>query len=377
MTSPTPVASPLRVALVEPFLGGSHQAWAEGYARHSEFDVEVFGLPATHWKWRMHGAHVTVAPQLAAAVAERGRFDLVLASSMTNVAALLGLTRRSVGDVPVAVYMHENQLTFPLSPDDREDLTYAMLNWTSMVASDLVIFNSEFHRRDWFDALPGLLDRMPDQRHSRLVDSVSGRTAVLPVGAELGALDGIERSTASRPLVLWNQRWQYDKGPDEFAAAIATLIDEGLDFDVALAGDRAQQPPPALVELRALLGERLFHDGHADLDEYRALLRRADIVVSAAHHEFFGVAITEAVYAGAFPVLPNRVAYPDRIPEAHHPVCLFDTDTELLERLRWAVRHRGPAAAVAAALKPTMSAFDWSVVAPRYDAVLRALADAG
>lgn len=360
----------LRIALIEPFLGGSHRAWAEGYARHSRFDVEVFGLPASHWKWRMHGAHVTLAPRLAEAVAERGRFDLVLASGMTNVAALLGLARRSVGDVPVAVCMHENQLTFPLSPADREDLTYAMINWTSMVGADLVIFNSEFHRREWFAALPGLLGRMPDQRHSRFVAAVADYCTVLPVGAELSALDRVARRNGERPVVLWNQRWQHDKGPAEFAAVLTALVAEGLAFDVALAGDRADAPPPELVALRCVLGDRLIHDGHADLERYRELLRRSDIVVSTAHHEFFGVGITEAVYAGAFPVLPDRLVYPERIPESHHDSCLFSNDAELHDRLRWAIEHRSGASAVADALKPTMAAFDWSVVAPKYDDVL-------
>jgi glycosyltransferase involved in cell wall biosynthesis len=323
----------------------------------------------------MHGGHVTLAPRLAAAVVERGKFDLVLASSMTNVAALLGLARRAIGDVPVALYMHENQLTFPLSPDDREDLTYAMVNWTSMVGSDLVIFNSEFHRREWFDELPGLLNRMPDHRHSRFVPAVSDRSVVLPVGAELHALDRVERNTNDRPLVLWNQRWQYDKGPAEFATALTALVDEGLAFDVALAGDRADASPPELLALRNVLGDRLVHDGHADLESYRELLRRSDIVVSAAHHEFFGVAITEAVYAGAFPVLANRVVYPERIPEAHQATCLYDTDAELLERLRWAIRHQAEASAIAGVLKLTMAAFDWSIVAPRYDDVLMEIAE--
>lgn len=366
----------LRIALIEPLLGGSHRAWAEGYARHSRFEVEVFGLPATHWKWRMHGGHVTLAPRLAAAVVERGKFDLVLASSMTNVAALLGLARRAIGDVPVALYMHENQLTFPLSPDDREDLTYAMVNWTSMVGSDLVIFNSEFHRREWFDELPGLLNRMPDHRHSRFVSAVSDRSIVLPVGADLHALDRVERAANTRPLVLWNHRWQYDKGPAEFAAALAALVEEGLAFDVALAGDRADAPPLELVALRGVLGNRLVYDGHADLESYRELLRRADIVVSTAHHEFFGVGLTEAVYAGAFPVLPSRVVYPERIPEVHQTTCLYDTDAELLERLRWAISHPTEAATIAGALRPAMAGFDWSIVAPNYDDVLLEMADA-
>ena len=356
-----------RIALVEPYLGGSHRAWAEGYQRHSAHDVELFGLPAIHWKWRMQGGHVTIARQIEAAVSACGPFDVVLASSMTDVAGLLGLARRSLPGARVVLYMHENQLTFPRPEHDRDDLTYAMTNWTSMLAADAVVFNSAYHRDEWFEALPGFLARLPDHRHTRMIRAVAERSVVLPVGVELRPLDAIERVANEQPVVLWNQRWEYDKGPTEFAVAIEQLVSDGVEVDVAVAGARPGEEPPDLRRLRAVLGERLVHDGHADLAGYRHLLRRADVVVSTAHHEFFGVAITEAVHAGAFPVLPNRLVYPERIPAPHHRVCLYDTPDGLVDRLRWAITHRRERERVVAELRPVMARCDWSQVAPRYD----------
>lgn len=367
-----------RIAIVEPYLGGSHRSWAEGYRRHSVHDVEVFGLPAVHWKWRMQGGHVTLAPRLAAAVAERGPFDVVLASSMTDVAGLLGIARRPLDGSRVVLYMHENQLTFPRSPHDREDLTYAMTNWTSMVAADLIVFNSDYHRNEWFGALPAFLGRLPDQRHTALVDDVAARSTVLPVGVDLRHLDEIERTRRARPLVLWNQRWEYDKGPAEFAAAVERLVDEGLRFDVALAGERPGEDPPELERLRSVLGERLVHDGFADVDTYRRLLRAADVVVSTARHEFFGVAITEAAYAGAFPILPNRLVYPERIPAQLHGDCLYDTDADLADLLARAITDVPAREAARHTLRSEMARFDWSELAPTYDRTLPSeLADGG
>ena len=40
----TGVRPSARIALIEPYLGGSHRAWAEGYAERSAHQVEVFGL---------------------------------------------------------------------------------------------------------------------------------------------------------------------------------------------------------------------------------------------------------------------------------------------------------------------------------------------
>jgi len=358
----------VRVALVEPYLGGSHRAWAEGYAARSGHEVEVFGLSDIHWKWRVQGGHVSLLPLVERAAAESGPFEVVLATSMTNVPALLGLGRRTLAGARVVLYMHENQLTFPLSPDAEPDLTYAMINWTSMLAADLVVFNSQFHRDSWFEELPRFLGRFPDRRHTPLIDEVRERTVVLPVGIDLEPLRAVERSN-DRPLVLWNQRWEYDTGPVEFAGAIETLVGEGLVFDVALAGDRPDVDPSELVALRNTLGPRLVHDGHAEIDEYRSLLRRSDIVVSTARHEFFGVAVTEAIAAGAFPVVPNRLVYPERIPREHHDTCLY-AEGEFVERLRWAITSRAEIRRIADAIAPVMSECDWSVQAPLLDRYL-------
>ena len=54
--------------------GGSHQAWAEGYAAHSAHMVELLTLPARFWKWRMHGGAVTLARRW---LAEAGGLSLI------------------------------------------------------------------------------------------------------------------------------------------------------------------------------------------------------------------------------------------------------------------------------------------------------------
>ena len=366
----------MRIAVVEPYLDGSHAAWANGYAASSRHDVEVLGLAGRHWKWRMHGAHVALAARLTASIEARGPFEALLVSSMANLAALLGLTRRAVCDAAVALYVHENQLTFPRSPHDEEDLTYPMINWTSMLAADAVVFNSAFHRDDWFGALPGMLRRFPDHRHIDLIDTVRARTCVAPVGIDLAAIRAHPRRRRGRPLLLWNQRWEHDQAPDDFVAALIELDRLDVDFDVAVAGDRAEATSEALVELRRLLPGRIVHDGRAEIDDYHRLLRSADVVVSTAHQEFFGVAITEAVAAGAFPVLPERVVYPERIPRRWHARCLFHDHEGLVDRLRWALEHRPAADAIAAELATTMALFDWGVVAAGYDRLVDELGDA-
>lgn len=357
----------MRVLLVEPYFTGSHRAWAEGYAAASRHDVSLIALEGRFWKWRMQGGPVTLAAEIADHVAAGGRPDVILASSMTDLAGVLGIARHTLGAVPTVLYMHENQLTYPLSPRDDPDATYAMIQWKSMAAADLVGFNSEFHRHAWFTALPGFLGRFPDYRHDAdLVAAVARRSEVLPVGVDLRRLDG-PRLRSDPPMILWNQRAEHDKGPEEFAAAVLDLAARGAEFRLALAGERFVSEPAAFERLRSGLGDRIEHDAFADDLTYAELLRRSDIVVSTAHQEFFGIAITEAIYAGAFPLLPNRLVYPERIPAEHHESCLYQGHDDLLVKLAWAVANLDEAASVAASLRPTMAALDWTAVAPRYD----------
>ena len=55
-----------------------------------------------------------------------------------------------------------------------------------------------------------------------------------------------------------------------------------------------------------------------------------DVVVSTANHEFFGIAICEAIWAGAVPVVPDRLSYRDHVPES----CRYQTLDDAVELIR-------------------------------------------
>jgi glycosyltransferase involved in cell wall biosynthesis len=362
----------MRVLLVESYYGGSHRSWADGYQVNSANDVTLVTHEARFWKWRMHGAHLTLANDAADALDTPP--DVVLASSMMSVGGFVGAARRAIGDAQVAVYFHESQFAYPLSPLDRPDLTYPMVNWSSAVVADLPVFNSEFHRSLFFEEAEKFLRQFPDRKHGALVRDVEQRSIVLPVGVDLQRIG--TRAGSGRdgpPLILWNQRWEHDKGPDEFVELIETLISRNADFRVAVVGERFVSAPESFDHLPGALGDRLVAYGFLPDDEYVDLLRRSDIVVSTAHHEFFGIAVVEAMAAGAFPVLPDRLVYPDRIPEARRGKCLYEDHGDLIEKVQWAIDHRDAAAEIATELAKTVQQYDWSNIAPLYDETLERL----
>ncbi|TET52460.1 MAG: DUF3524 domain-containing protein [Anaerolineales bacterium] len=365
----------MRILLVEPYCGGSHQAWAEGYAAHSRHEVRLLTLPARFWKWRMQGGAVT----LAESARDLGFApDLILASDMLNLPAFIALTRDYLPDVPAAMYCHENQLTYPPPPGEKRDLTYGMVNWLSMLTAKRVFFNSAYHLEAWFDELPRMLKHFPDHSHLHHVAQVRERSEVLSVGCDLRRLDVAadegRRSGDTTPLLLWNQRWEYDKDPKTFLRAVETLADERFEFRLALAGPSYGEEASEFEEARERLGERIIQFGHASEERYAELLRRSDVVVSTALHEFFGVSVVEAIYSGCFPILPNRLSYPELIPASFHEHCLYGDFTALLERLRWAVTNVDEAGRLAKDLRAAMVRYDWEELGPRYDSVLAEVA---
>ena len=362
----------MRITLLEPYCTGSHRAWAEGYNAHSQHEVQVLAMEGRFWKWRMHGGALELA-SLSRGVSPDS--DLLLVTDMVNLPSFLSLTRPRFANTAVAAYFHENQLTYPLPPGADNDLTYGFMNFLTGLCSDWVFFNSQFHRSQFFDELPRLLKHFPDYNHLETIRELADKSSVLPVGCDLGRLDAAKPAAPPRtapPLILWNQRWEYDKGPGTFFRALSILAGEGVPFRLALAGENFRQKPDEFIAAKDTFADRLIHYGYASAEEYAHLLWQADVIVSTAIHEFFGIAIVEGVYCGAWPLAPNGLTYPELIPTALHGEHLYDGFEDLVHRLRGLLLDlRRPAPA----LSEAMLQFDWSALSPVYDRALSAVAE--
>lgn len=375
----------MNIWLIEPYYTGSHRAWADGYQAHSGHRVRLLTLPGRFWKWRMQGGAVTLARQ-AAALDERP--DLILASDMLNVPTFLALSE-GLHSVPLALYFHENQLTYPLQPGEKRDLHYGLINFVSALRADAVFFNSAYHLAAFFDELPRLLKHFPDYNELWAVDALRAKAQVLPLGLDLARFDKEKTFRVSagddgamhrhprpdpkglahgkdRPLLLWNHRWEYDKDPETFFRAVYALDREGLDFGLIVLGESFRNWPDEFLAARKRLPERFVHFGYAeDFAAYARLLWLADVVVSTALHEFFGTAVVEACACDCFPVLPRQLVYPELLPAQYHTACLYDDFEGLLDRLHRAILHVEKTRAFS--LRQEMARFDWRQMAPRYD----------
>ncbi|MFN2204132.1 MAG: DUF3524 domain-containing protein [Caldilineaceae bacterium] len=368
-------ATPSNIWLISPYDTGSHHLWARGYMAHTRHSITLLRMAGRFWKWRMQGGAVELADQARRALAEKGPPDAVLATDMLNVPAWLGLLRDDLpARTPVVLYMHENQITYPWREGEKRDLTYGMINWLSQLASTRVCFNSRYHLEGWFDELPRLLKHYPDYNHLRLVDDVRQRSCVLPVGIEcatfaLSPAVQQREPQAEPPIILWNQRWEYDKRPDRFFSVLERLRERAVDFRVAVAGENFRNVPQEFEAARERLGDCIVHWGYLESrNDYAALLRDSSMVISTADHEFFGISVLEAISAGAYPLLPDRLSYPELIPEPLHSACLYGDEDDLVDRATQILADRRAAPATLCDYVTTH--YDWPVVAQRYDDLL-------
>lgn len=369
----------MKIALLEPFMAGSHAAWAEEFAARSRHRVRIFGLPGRHWKWRMHGGAVS----LARAFLEAGFTpDLLLATDMLDLAGFLALTRDATAGCPAALYCHENQLTYPWSPADRDpgrrrDAHYAFINYQSALAADAVLFNSAYHRRSFLEALPGFLRGFPDFRETATIDRIRERSATLPLGLDLQRFDAFgeepRRAAWQGPLILWNHRWEYDKNPQEFFEVLFRLAERELPFELAVLGESYCRKPQIFAEARERLQEHIVHWGFAEsFAEYASWLWRADLLPVTAHHDFFGVSVVQAIYCRCLPLLPRRLAYPEHLDERYNPECFYRDSEELLARLTDFCHSGIPDAGDR--LRQQVRARDWETMIRIYDENLEKIA---
>ncbi len=368
---------PLKILIVEPYFTGSHAAWASGYQAHSRHEVEILRLGGAYWKWRMHGGAVTLARRFMESSLDP---DIVVATDMLDLTTFQSLTRSRTATMPMAVYFHENQLSYPWSPTDRDvqqkrDKHYGFINYASAMAADAVFFNSEYHRRSFFEELERLLRHFPDHNEIGSIEKLKEKSAVLPLGMDLGRFDNsgghvpVASDGATRePLVVWNHRWEYDKNPDLFFKSLRTLAGRGVPFRLAVLGENFSQVPVVFLKARDALGERVVHFGHEeDFNAYASWLHAADVLPVTSYQDFFGAAVAEAIYCGCRPLLPNRLAYPELIPDEHRSGVFYSGEDEFLDRLETMLT--GPIEPAGEGLRAAMVRFDWRTMATVYDHV--------
>lgn len=244
----------MRVLLLSAYEAVSHRYWANSLmAELTDVEWTLLSLPPRHFAWRIRGNPLSWWLKEHATLSQR--FDVVLATSMVDMATLVGLFPH-LGQARKIVYFHENQFAYPESSEQVPQVEAKMVNLYAALAADTLVFNTAYNRDSFFTGVRQFLKKMPEN---------------LPAAAPL---ERLRRSANVLPVPL--------------------------------------QP---LAQVR--LAQHLVCWGPQPEEQYQALLNGGGIVVSTTWHEFQGLAIMEAAQRGAWPLVPDRLCFPELYPDAY------------------------------------------------------------
>ena len=360
----------MKMLLIEPYYTGSHKQWTDGYKKYSRHEIKILSMKGQFWKWRMHGGAVTLAEEFNRMDWDP---DLILATDMLDLTTFLALTLEKSHGIPTVIYFHENQLSYPWSPEDRDiqknrDNHYGFINYASALAADRVFFNSEFHMNSFLDALHPFLKHFPDHNELESINIIRNKSSVLHLGMDLQPFENRKVDKKGKPLILWNHRWEYDKNPELFFSVLEKVKNNSYDFSLVVLGENFSQSPAVFEHAKNIFKNEIVQWGYTEsYDEYAEWLWKADILPVTSNQEFFGASVMEAIYCDTWPILPDRLTYPELIPKKSQKEHLYSNESELYKNIIWAIKNYEKVRE--SKLSAIAQQFDWQTMAPFYDKV--------
>ncbi|XP_023213911.1 glycosyltransferase-like domain-containing protein 1, partial [Centruroides sculpturatus] len=262
------------------------------------------------------------------------------------------------------------------------------------LVADEIVFNSCFNQESFLHALSTYFTIMPKPRPKDLESKIRPKCRVLyyPLTSMAlnerlnGLLEGDEWNNLSEsqctslsknkdssdvlddltPLhIVWPHRWEHDKNPEEFFEVLYCLKEQH-SFRLSVIGESYSEIPDIFSKAKVALKENIDNWGYRETrEEYLRVLASADVVVSTAKQEFFGVAMLEAIQHRCYPLCPNRLVYPEIYPEEY----LYNTSNQLLKKLKRFCKH--PNLIRNHVLQIDVEKFQWNKLKPFYRDLLR------
>ncbi|XP_071328657.1 tRNA-queuosine alpha-mannosyltransferase isoform X2 [Trachinotus anak] len=371
----------------------------------------VFTLPAKKWHWRAR----TAALYFSQTIPTCPSYRVLFSSSVLNLCELVAL-RPDLARLKKVLYFHENQLVYPVRKDQERDFQYGYNQILSCLVSDVVVFNSLFNMDSFLSSISSYMKKIPDHRPSGLDQLIRPKCVVLHYPVQFPDVSRLlpkhklvlrqlehqqispdepetprseehqenpDQSTSEprteqnpvteegsedqiKPLhIVWPHRWEHDKNPELFFSTLLRLKEKQLHFHLSVLGETFTDVPEIFSEARRLLDSHILNWGfQSSKEDYLRVLCQADVVVSTAKHEFFGVAMLEAVHCGCYPLCPKALVYPEIFPAQY----LYSTPEQLCKRLQGLCRR--PDIARRHLVKVDTSFCSWTCLKDRFKTLL-------
>jgi len=312
-----------RILLLSAYDAMSHKMWRgrllEMFPEHTWTQLV---LPPRHFNWRIRGNSLQWALN-EKDLLNQG-YDLLIATSMVDLASLRGFIPR-IAQLPTLLYFHENQFVYPLGRKQRSNnVEPQLVPLYSALCADATVFNSNYNRSTFLQGARELLKKLPDQLPPELLERIE-KSEVLPVPLEEFTLEPVTSAMLERPKqildVVWNHRWEYDKGPKLLLCLAQAILTKRLPIRLHVVGQQFRSSPAEFEKIATLLEQ---HAADLAIDQgsfgfiekrerYIHLLKRCEVVLSTALHDFQGLAIQEACTLGCTPLVPDALVYPEYI----------------------------------------------------------------
>jgi glycosyltransferase involved in cell wall biosynthesis len=358
----------MKILLIEPYYTGSHKKWAEGFKKYSSHHVKILSMKGQFWKWRMHGGAVTLAKMFNDM---DWKPDLILSTDMLDLTTFLALTRAKSNGIPTAIYFHENQISYPWSPEDRDILAkrdnhYGFINYASALSADKVFFNSNFHMKIFLNDLKPFLKNFPDNNETDTIEEIKNKSDVLDLGLDFSNFKSTSSQKTDTPTILWNHRWEYDKNPELFFDVMKKIKDKEIDFNLIIIGESFGNSPKIFEQAKIEFEKHIIKWGYQkSINDYVNCLFMSDIIPVTSNHDFFGISVMEAVFCNVWPILPDRLSYKELFKNKGHTENIYTNDNQLMKKIEAAIKNIHPIRNQS--LKKVAQKYDWKRLAGVYD----------
>jgi len=312
-----------RILLLSAYDAMSHKMWRgrllEMFPEHTWTQLV---LPPRHFNWRIRGNSLQWALN-EKDLLNQG-YDLLIATSMVDLASLRGFIP-SIAQLPTLLYFHENQFVYPLGSKQRSNNAEPQLvPLYSALCADAIVFNSNYNRSTFLQGARELLKKLPDQLPPKLLKRIE-KSEVIPVPLEKFLFKPVTSAMLDRPKqildVVWNHRWEYDKGPRLLLCLTQAILTQRLPIRLHVVGQQFRSSPAEFEKIATLLEQ---HAADLAIDQgsfgfvekrerYISVLKQCEVVLSTALHDFQGLAIQEACTLGCTPLVPDALVYPEYI----------------------------------------------------------------
>ncbi len=309
----------MKALMLSAYDAESHAYWRQGlYRAFSSYEWTTLTLPPRYFSWRIRGNGLTWFQNPAL----KERYDICIATSMVDLATLKGLNP-SLASLPTLLYFHENQFAYPVNKYQKGLLEIQIRTLFAAISADFLTFNSNHNLTTFLQGVDSFCQKMPDGLPHDLVQQLANKSNVMavPINDDCRPSDTDQMRTSNTLSVVWNHRWEHDKGPEillELMRLCQTKTFDSIDLKFHILGQRFRKMPDAMTQIIQHHKHQCVNLGFIESrKQYIEILQSADLVLSTAHHDFQGISMLEAVASGCLPIAPKRLVYPELYPRSN------------------------------------------------------------